>query len=130
MTGPSENKDTIAQRNGFIDRMSDVQHGFPAVFRQLTELGPQRRAGNFIEMAEGLVRQQNGGIAGQRPSQSDALAHAAGQFVRVGVFEPAEPEALQKLPRISFRSLSRLPIISIGTRTLSMADRHGSKRSL
>ncbi len=45
-----------------------------------------------VERAERLVHQELGRIVDQRPADRDALAHAAGQLVRILVLEAGEPD--------------------------------------
>ena len=48
-----------------------------------------------IERAERLVHQQHVGAGGQRPGDGDALAHAAGDLVRIGVGEIVQADQVQ-----------------------------------
>ena len=49
-------------------------------------------AGLRIERAERLVHQDHRRIVGQRADQRGALAHAAGEFVRIMILEPAKAD--------------------------------------
>ena len=49
-------------------------------------------AGLHVERAEGLVHQQDLGLVDQRLGHRDALAHAAGELVRVAVLEAGQPD--------------------------------------
>ena len=50
-----------------------------------------------VERAERLVEQQHLGVVHQRPGQGDALGHAAGELVRVGVGERLEADEAEEL---------------------------------
>src|SRR6185369_17285178 len=55
----------------------------------------QFRRRHFVEMAEGLIRKQNVRPDSECTGNRHALAHPAGQFVRVGIGEIAEPKPFE-----------------------------------
>ena len=59
----------------------------------------QFRRRHFVEMPEGLVGQQDVGLHHEGPRDRHALAHAAGQFVRIGVGEIGRAQPLQPRQR-------------------------------
>ena len=61
----------------------------------LLELAP----GLLVDGRERLVHQQHVGVDRQRPGEADALAHAAGELVRVAVLEAGEADLAQMLAR-------------------------------
>ena len=65
-----------------------------------------------VERAERLVEQQDLGVDGQRAGQADALLHAAGELVGVGVFVAVEADQLDHLPARACRSALPAPWIS------------------
>ena len=65
---------------------------------QLAKIVAERVAGERIERAERLVHQHDARFCGQRPRHADALALAAGEFVRqpVAVLRPVEPHQVEQ----------------------------------
>ena len=54
-------------------------------------------AGEGVERAERFVEQEDFRMIDQRPRQGDALGHAAGEMVRVGVGKPFEADEAHEL---------------------------------
>ena len=96
---------------GEIDRLLDIvgdEH------HRLAEIGPQPQQpflhlqlGLRIERAERLVEQNDVGVEQQRAQQGGALAHAAGQRVRIEIFEAGKPVAPQQRQRALARLAQR-----------------------
>ena len=88
-----------AEEQRLFDRMGDEEDllagARPDVDEQLLHL----LARHAVERAERLVHQQDGGVGSERAGDADALAHAAGQFVRRGVGEVLQADQAQKLER-------------------------------
>jgi hypothetical protein len=87
-----EHEDAAADDDRLLDRVRDEQHReahvVPQAQQLLLHLAPRER----IERGEGLVHQQDVGLHGQRARDGDALLHAAGEHVRVGVGELGEAD--------------------------------------
>ena len=66
---------------------------------QFEKVGAQRLRGEHVERRERLVHQQNVGMHHQRAGKADALAHAAGQFARIGGFVTVEPDQVDRRQR-------------------------------
>ena len=89
----------------------------------------QHHPGLRVERGERLVEQQHVRIDGERARQRRALAHAAGQLVRIVIGELGETESFQQ-------RLGALPALGRGTPwisspnlTFSAMVRHGSSKS-
>ena len=65
--------------------------GLHRVLQHALEIEPRL----VVQRRERLVEQQDVGIHDQRTDQCDALAHAARQCFRVGVFKTGEPKTLE-----------------------------------
>ena len=63
---------------------------------QVDHLGAQALRGQDVERAERLVHAQHFGLRDQRPREADALAHAAGELLRVGVLVAGQADQLQR----------------------------------
>ena len=59
----------------------------------------QKLAGLGVDGAERFVHKQDRGIDRQRAGQSGALLHAAGELVRIMIFEIGQTDALQIVAR-------------------------------
>jgi hypothetical protein len=66
---------------------------------QIEEIAAQSFGGQDIERREGLVEQQDIGIDDERAGKPDALPHAAGQFLRVGILKSVEPDQIDRTDR-------------------------------
>ena len=74
-----------AHQHRLLDVVGDHQHRLHrqlAVGPQVDQVGAQRLGGQHVQRAERLVHQQQVGVHHQRARQPDALAHAAGEFLR------------------------------------------------
>ena len=56
----------------------------PALDPEIEKVGADRLGGQHVERRKRLVQQQDGRLDDERAGKADALAHAAGQFPRVG----------------------------------------------
>ncbi len=79
--GPrGEHQDPVGQPDGLAHIVGDEEHGEAAVAPEALELGVEQVSGHGVQRTEGLVHEQDVGILGQGPGQSDPLAHAARQL--------------------------------------------------
>ncbi len=80
----------------------------PAQLQRLRQVALQHHAGLRVDRGERLVEQQHVGIDGQRARQRHALAHAAGQLVRIVIGKFGEVEIfeqrLRALPALGRRN--------------------------
>ncbi|MEZ5121156.1 MAG: hypothetical protein R2736_06220 [Solirubrobacterales bacterium] len=77
--------------------MGDDDGGHGGVVQDGGELVADGAAGGGVQGGEGLVEQQQLGIAGQRAGERDALALAAGQAGGGLVGQRADAEAIEEL---------------------------------
>ena len=77
----------VGQENRLLDRMRDEQHGQLRALPQVQQLVLQALARHRVERAERLVHQHHLRVVGQHAGDGDALLHAAGKLVRIGVGE-------------------------------------------
>jgi len=94
----SEHDDAICEQHRLLDVMSDEENALRRDFAsqpQFHQLAPQVLGGQHIERGERFVHEENLRLDGQRPCKSDALLHAAGQLLRVGILEPLQSDRLQ-----------------------------------
>ena len=61
-------------------------------------------AGLLVDGRERLVHQQHVGIDGERAGEADALAHAAGELVRIALLEAGEADLADVVARRSPRA--------------------------
>ena len=66
---------------------------------QIEEIAAQGFGGQDVERRERLVEQQDIGIDDERAGKADALPHAAGQLLRIGILEPVEPDQIDRADR-------------------------------
>jgi hypothetical protein len=94
-----QDHDAVAHRDGLVEVVRDEQHRLflrapqreHFVLHQLPRLDVQRR--------ERFVHQDDVGVEHQRLREAHALAHAAGQLVRIAIGERGQADALQPLGR-------------------------------
>ena len=81
------------------------------------------RAGDRVERAEGLVHQQNGRIGSECAGYADALALAAGKFVRAagGEFVRIETDEGEEFFD-ALRNASRIPFFQFGNQSDILCD--------
>ena len=103
--------------------MRDEDDGLAELANEFAELALKFRAGNRIERAEGLVHQQNGWIGSEGASYANALALAAGKFVRAagGEFVRIETDEDEEFFD-ALRNASRLPFFQFGNQTDILCD--------
>ena len=77
--------------------VGDEDHRLADLVVQPDDLVLHVAADQRVERGERLVEQQHVGVAGERPGQADALLHAAGELVGVGVLVAGEADQLDHL---------------------------------
>ena len=105
---------------------TDLRFGAPQleqlVFHQLARLD--------VERGERLVHQQDLRVEDQHLRERDALAHAAGELVRIAVLEAGEADAREPVARLRVaRRRAATPRNSSPAVTLASALRHGISAS-
>ncbi len=95
----------VAQEQRLVDRMGDVDHRLAGLLPDAHQLGLQDHPVLRVERRERLVHQQHAGIGDEGARDRAALAHAAGQLVRIMVAELGKPDELQgrRHPRGGYR---------------------------
>ena len=105
---PAHDQHAVGQRHGFRQIVGDEQRGLARELQRLRQVALQHHAGLRVDRRERLVEQQHMRIDGQRARQRHALAHAAGQLVRIviGKFREIEifKECLGALPALGRRN--------------------------
>ena len=125
-----QHHDAVADLERLVDRVGDEQRRLAALAHQAQELRAQALGGHLVERRERLVAQDQHRIDGERPGDGDALAHAAGERVRVVVLVAGEAELGEPLrARSPASGLRSAPRMSRPSSTLSMAVRQGISRS-
>ena len=79
--------------------MRDEHDGLVQLGLQLQQLVLHLAADQRIQRGKGLVHQQDLGVGGQRARQAHALLHAAGQLVRILLFETRQANLFQPVAR-------------------------------
>ena len=77
--------DAISHVDGFVNVVGDQEHGGAAGLPEVQHLILHAHARERVERAQRLIEQQHLGMINQRPGQGNALGHAAGKMMRVGV---------------------------------------------
>src|SRR5947199_10444003 len=81
----SHDNDAVAHVDGFVDVMSNKQHGSAPRLPEAQHFILHTHAGKGIERAEWFVEQEHFGMVNHRPRQRDALGHASREMVRKGI---------------------------------------------
>ena len=89
---PAEHQRAVAERDRLGDVVGDEDDGLAPEAPQREQVGLQLGAGLRIHGGERLVHQDDGRIVGEGADERRALAHAAGQFVRIIALEAGEPD--------------------------------------
>ena len=90
----------LAEERGLVDRMGDEQDRRAGVLPQPQQFLVEPVAGDLVERAERLVHQQQLGIVDERAGDRDALAHAARQFVGIGLLPARQADQRQQFARL------------------------------
>src|SRR5919106_4765624 len=96
---PGQDDDLVGDVDGLLDRMGHEDHGLALLAEQPQQVVLELAADLLVDGREGLVHQQDVGVHRERPGESDALAHPAGELVGVGVLEAREPHLVDIRPR-------------------------------
>ena len=99
----------VGQEDRLLDRMGDEQHGQAGALPDVEQLVLQALARHRVERAERLVHQHHLGVVGEHAGDRDALLHAAGQLVRIGVGEALQPDQIDEASTVSLTSLVGRP---------------------
>ncbi len=122
--------DAVAHVNGFVDVMRNEQHGGPAGLPKAQDFILHPHAGEGVERAERFIEQKNFGMIDQGASQGDALRHAAGKMMRIGIGEtlpsPQAHEFVHFMAFFAARTPRATSPASILRRTVSHGKRFGS----
>ena len=89
--------DAVAHVDRLVDVVGDEQHRRAARFPEAQHLVLHAHAREGVERAERLVEQQHLRVIDQRAGERDALGHAAGEMVRVGVGEGFQADEAHEL---------------------------------
>jgi len=92
-TAGFEQDNARREEQGFAQIVCDENDGFTEAPGKGAEFALQLGAGDRVERAEGLIHEQDGGIGGEGPGDSNALALASGEFTRPTMREFAWVEA-------------------------------------
>ena len=99
-----QQRDAVAQENGLLDRVRDVDHRLPELGPDAEDLLLHDRARLCVERGERLIHQEHLGIVGERAGDADPLLHAPGELVRIRLGEPAEATSAKiSRARLPFR---------------------------
>jgi hypothetical protein len=80
-----EENDVVGKVERFIEVVSDEEYGLFEACEQVAEHVLHFRAGEGIERAEGLIHEQDCGVAGQSAGEADALPLASGDLMRIAM---------------------------------------------
>jgi hypothetical protein len=83
----SHDHDAVTHVDGFVDVMSDKEHGGAVGAPEPQYFILHTHAGKGIERAERLVEQEHFGMVNHRSRQGNALRHASREMVRKGISE-------------------------------------------
>src|SRR6185295_2309418 len=95
---PAERDYLIAEQDRLLDRVRHEYDRFRHPLPDPQQIVLQRAPGLGVERAERLIHQQDLGIGGERPGDRDALLHAAREYVRIAILEPAKADQVHHLP--------------------------------
>ena len=94
----AQHHDAVGQQHGFLDVVrhdEDGARGHLVALPEFHQLAAQVFGGEHIERRERLVHEEHLRLDHQCAREADALFHAAGQLLRVGVFETVEPHRIE-----------------------------------
>ncbi len=93
----AQDHDPVTELERLGEVVGDEDHRLAELAVQPDDLVLHVAPDERVERGEGLVEEQHLGVAGQRPRQSDALLHATGELVGVGLLVALEPHQLDDL---------------------------------
>ena len=91
--------DAVAQQYGLGDAVRDKHDGVALRLPDSQQLNVHVIAGQRIERAEGLVHEQDLGVAQQGPADRRALLHATGQLVGILVVKSRKTDEIEQRHR-------------------------------
>ena len=97
-----QHEDAVAHQHRLLDVVRHHQDRLdrhPSFRPEIEQIGAQRLGGQHVERRERLVHQQDFRLHDERAGEADALAHAAGQLLRIGGFETVEADHVDRLHR-------------------------------
>ena len=86
----------VAEHQRLLDRVGDVDHGLAGLLPDAHQLGLQDRAVLRVERGERLVHQQHARVGDEGARDGAALAHAAGELVRIVPAELGQADELER----------------------------------
>ena len=92
-----QDDDAVAHVNGFVDVVSNEEHGSAPVLPKAQNFILHTHAGEGVEGAERLIQQKNFGMINQGASQSYALRHSARKVMRISVSKGFQANQSHKL---------------------------------
>ena len=105
--------DAVGEQQCFVDVMGDHQDGLLLLSAQTNHLVLQLHAGDQVEQAERLVEQQHLRLQGQGARDADALAHAGGKLVRIGIGITIESDGKKIFIREAAPDALRLALLAL-----------------
>ena len=129
-----QHDDAVAHQHRFLDIVRDHEDALDrhaSLDPEVEKIGAQGLGGQHVERRKGLVHQQNIGVDDKRPRKADALAHAAGEFLRKGGFETVEPDQIDRFQRAPAGFvLADLPFARRPSSTLASTVSQGNSAKL
>ena len=110
--------------------MSMAWVGKSGAAQSLEQLGAEVLGGQHVKGGEGLVHQQGVRLHHERPGESDALPHPAGELLGIGGLEAVEPDPVDFLGRSSRHSAGGMPLACSPTSTFFSTVSQGSRAKL
>ncbi len=93
----AHDQDPVAELERLLQVVRDEDHRLADLFVQPDDLVLHVPADQRVERGERLVEHHHLRVGGQRPGQPDALLHAAGELVGVGVLVAGQPDQVDHL---------------------------------
>ena len=93
----AEHQDPVAHQHRLLDVVgdqNDALDGHAPFGPQVQEIGAQSLRSQHVERGERLVHEQDIRVHDQRTREAHPLAHAAGQFARIGGLETVQPDQI------------------------------------
>ena len=93
----AHDEDAIAELERLGQVVGDEHHGLADLVVQADDLVLHVAADQRVERGERLVEEEHVRVAGERPGETDALLHAAGELVGVGVLVSGQADQFDDL---------------------------------
>jgi hypothetical protein len=94
----TEDNDAVGEQDGLFNVVGDDEDGFcrnGLLLPEFEQLGAKILRGEDVEGGEGLVHEEDFGLDYEGACESDALAHAAGEFLGVRGLEAVETDGIE-----------------------------------